>query len=108
MNTKVIIPAAAAALTLVPAAQAAAFYCGVPNKPVSAGMADEEKVKETPGGLVVPGAFAVEDGVSIFIRGGDKGHTKGTEFKSLGSGNPTAISAGNLDHKQGITDVLGH
>ena len=77
LRKRTMLPAIVAAAVLVPAGSASAHYCGIADKPASAGAIDEDKFRFNKGGnLVAPGAFVQvgdEKGDSIFVRGGE-GH----------------------------------
>lgn len=107
MRKRIMLPAIAAAAVLIPAGSASAHYCGIADKPASAGAVDESKFRINKGGNVVaPGAFiqiGTETGESIFIRGGE-GHPQEKPWQSTGSGNLNAIANGPSDH--GMVQVL--
>ncbi len=107
MRKRTMLPAIVAAAVLVPAGSASAHYCGIADKPASAGAIDEDKIRFTKSGnLVAPGAFIQvgdEKGESIFVRGGE-GHPTEKPFQSIGSGNLNAIANGPSDH--GMVEVL--
>lgn len=105
MRKGIMLPVIAVAV-LVPAGSASAHYCGIADKPASAGAIEGEPTFNKGGNLVARGAFIQvgdETGASIFVRGGE-GHPTDKPWQSTGSGNLNAIANGPSDH--GMVEVL--
>ena len=105
MKKFAVTAALSTAIVLGTALPASALWCQVADKPVSAGSSSfNEMTANKAGNLVFKGAFVEEDGVSFFIRGGDKSHT--ADFgKQFGFIPETAECNGPEDH--GVIDPWG-